>query len=62
LFPGPAVASEADHSRGKGSRLEGRSDIYVSTLHGYIEPLGGHLEVAAVFDDQRLTVNVGPIE
>jgi hypothetical protein len=47
-------------SQGNVSRLEGRSDVYLSTLRSYIEALGGHLEIAAVFDDQRLPVNVGP--
>jgi DNA-binding XRE family transcriptional regulator len=49
-------------SQGNVSRLEGRSDVYLSTLRSYIEALGGHLEIAAVFDDERLPVNVGPTE
>jgi len=49
-------------SQGNVSRLEGRSDVYLSTLRGYIEALGGHLEITAVFNDQRLPVNVGPDE
>ena len=40
------------------SRLEARSDVYLSTLRGYIEALGGHLEIAAVFDDDRVTVDI----
>jgi DNA-binding XRE family transcriptional regulator len=47
-------------SQGNVSRLETRNDIYLSTLRSYIEALGGHLEIAAVFDDQRLPVNIGP--
>ena len=42
------------------TRLEGRSDIYLSTLRSYIEALGGHLEIAAVFGDERLPMKVGP--
>jgi DNA-binding Xre family transcriptional regulator len=49
-------------SQGNVSRLEGRSDVYLSTLRSYVEALGGHLEIAAVFDDQRVTVEVGPSE
>jgi len=49
-------------SQGNVSRLEGRSDIYLSTLRSYIEALGGHLEIAAVFDDQRLPINIGASE
>lgn len=45
-------------SQGNISRLETRSDVYLSTLRGYIEALGGHLEIAAVFDDDRVTVDV----
>lgn len=45
-------------SQGNISRLETRSDVYLSTLRGYIEALGGHLEIAAVFDDARVTVDV----
>ena len=47
-------------SQGNVSRLETRNDIYLSTLRSYIAALGGHLEIAAVFDDQRLPVNIGP--
>jgi DNA-binding XRE family transcriptional regulator len=49
-------------SQGNVSRLEGRRDLYLSTLRSYIEALGGHLEITAVFDDERLPVNVGPTE
>ncbi|MGI8729763.1 MAG: helix-turn-helix domain-containing protein [Solirubrobacteraceae bacterium] len=49
-------------SQGNVSRLETRSDVYLSTLRGYVEALGGHLEIAAVFDDERVTVAVGPTE
>lgn len=35
------------------SQLEHRDDLYLSTLRGYIEALGGRLEVAAVFDDEE---------
>lgn len=33
------------------SALERRSDVQLSTLREYIEGLGGHLEISAVFDD-----------
>ncbi len=48
-------------SQGNVSRLETRSDVYLSTLRSYVEALGGHLEIAAVFgDDERVAVAVGP--
>lgn len=40
------------------SRSEGRSEIYLSTLRDYVEAMGGHLEIAAVFDDERVPVAV----
>jgi DNA-binding Xre family transcriptional regulator len=43
-------------SQGNVSRLERRSDVYLSTLRAYVEALGGHLEIAAVFDDERVAV------
>lgn len=46
-------------SQGNVSRLEARSDVYLSTLRSYVEALGGHLEIAAVFGDERLPVQVG---
>ena len=33
------------------SRLERQADLYVSTLRKYIEAVGGHLEIRAVFPD-----------
>src|SRR5438093_6314884 len=46
-------------SQGNVSRLEARSDVYLSTLRSYVQALGGHLEIAAVFDDQRVPVAIG---
>jgi hypothetical protein len=36
------------------SRIERREDLFLSTLVEYIEALGGHLEIAAIFDDERI--------
>jgi len=47
-------------SQGNVSRLETRSDVHLSTLRSYVEALGGHLEIAAVFGDERVGVAVGP--
>ncbi len=33
------------------SKLEHRTDMYVSTLRGYIEAMGGELEIVARFPD-----------
>jgi hypothetical protein len=42
--------------------MEGRSAIYISTLRDYIEALGGHLEITAVFGEDRVPVVVGARE
>jgi DNA-binding XRE family transcriptional regulator len=47
-------------SQGNVSRLEARSDVYLSTLRSYVEALGGHLEIAAVFPDERVPVELEP--
>jgi predicted transcriptional regulator len=36
------------------SKLEGRIDMYVSTLRKYVEALGGELEIIARFSDGRI--------
>ena len=49
------------------SKLEQRSDMYLSTLRSYIEAMGGSLEVRAVFPEgeislERLTSSSGPAD
>ncbi len=53
------LATELGVSQGNVSRMENRSEIYLSTLRDYIEALGGRLEITAVFDDDRVPVAVG---
>jgi len=53
------VAEILGIAQGNVSRIEGRSDVYLSTLRDYVEALGGHLEIAAVFDDERVPVTLG---
>lgn len=36
-------------NQGAISKLEKRSDMYLSTLRSYVEAMGGHLDVRAVF-------------
>jgi hypothetical protein len=54
-----ALAAQLGITQGNVSRIEGRSELYLSTLRSYIEALGGHLEIAAVFGDDRIPVAVG---
>ena len=42
------------------SEAEQREDLYVSTLAHFVEALGGHLEVRAVFDDDVVVVRREP--
>ncbi len=46
------VADILEVTQGNVSRLEHASDLYLSTLSRYVEALGGHLELTAVFPDQ----------
>ncbi len=39
------------------SRIEREDDVYLSTLRKYIEALGGHLEITAVFPERTLTLS-----
>jgi len=39
------------------SRIERRGDICVSTLVEYVEALGGHLEIRAVFPDRQVRIS-----
>jgi DNA-binding Xre family transcriptional regulator len=46
-------------SQGNVSQLEHRTELYLSTLREYVQALGGHLELAAVFPEERVPVEVG---
>ncbi len=39
------------------SKIEHRTDLYVSTLTEYVEALGGHLEIRAVFPDREMLIS-----
>jgi DNA-binding Xre family transcriptional regulator len=53
------LAEELGISQGNVSRLEGRSDVYLSTLRSYIQALGGQLEITAVFGKERIPLAPG---
>jgi len=46
-------------SQGNVSQFERRRELYLSTLREYVEALGGRLELAAVFPDERVPLEVG---
>lgn len=39
------------------SKIEHRTDIRVRTLVEYVEALGGHLEIRAVFPDRQIRIS-----
>lgn len=41
------------------SRIENGREMEISTLRGFVEALGGRLEISAVFDEDRFPVTVG---
>jgi transcriptional regulator with XRE-family HTH domain len=43
-------------NQGEISKIEHRTDIYLSTLAGYVEALGGKLEIKAVFPDREMRI------
>jgi transcriptional regulator with XRE-family HTH domain len=43
-------------NQGEVSKIEHRTDIYISTLAGYVEALGGKLEIRAVFPDREMRI------
>lgn len=45
------LADLLDVSQASISRVEHQDDLYLSTLRGYVEALGGELEVTAKFPD-----------
>jgi transcriptional regulator with XRE-family HTH domain len=51
-----ALAAMLKTGRSSVSRLESRTDMYVSTLRRYIEALGGELEIIARFPDGTVRI------
>jgi transcriptional regulator with XRE-family HTH domain len=43
-------------NQGEVSKIEHRSDIRIGTLFGYIEAMGGRLEIRAVFEDREVRI------
>jgi len=47
------IAAELHMGQGDVSKLERRTDMYVSTLASYLQAVGADLEIRAVFPDGR---------
>jgi DNA-binding XRE family transcriptional regulator len=43
-------------NQGAVSKLEQRSDMYLSTLRSYVEAMGGHLDIRAVFPNGEVVL------
>ena len=43
-------------NQGEVSKIEHRTDIYLRTLAGYVEALGGKLEIRAVFPNREMRI------
>ena len=50
------VAEHLGTNQGEVSRIERRTDIYISTLAQYIQALGGNLEIRAVFPESEVRI------
>ena len=48
------IAEELHIGQGDVSKLERRTDMYVSTLAGYLHAVGAELEIRAVFPEGRI--------
>ncbi|MGH7717474.1 MAG: XRE family transcriptional regulator [Gemmatimonadaceae bacterium] len=51
------LAEILETSQGEVSKIEKRTDIYVSTLRRYIEAMGGQLDIIARFPDGVVRIN-----
>ena len=48
------MAEELQMGQGDVSKLERRTDMYVSTLAGFLQAVGAELEIRAVFPDGKV--------
>jgi transcriptional regulator with XRE-family HTH domain len=52
------LAELLEMDQGNISRLEQRTDMYISTLRSYIEAMGGVLEIRALFPDGEVSIDL----
>lgn len=50
------LAESLGVNQGEVSKIEHRTDLYLSTLSEYVEALGGRLEIRAVFPDREVRI------
>jgi transcriptional regulator with XRE-family HTH domain len=51
------LAELLETSQPEISKIEHRTDVYVSTLRRYIEAMGGELEIIARFPEGKVSIN-----
>ncbi|CAN5471681.1 XRE family transcriptional regulator [soil metagenome] len=56
------LATALGVSQANVSRVEHVDDVYLTTLRGYVEALGGHLHLSAVFDDETVEIAIGDMK
>jgi predicted XRE-type DNA-binding protein len=52
------LAELLEMDQGNISKLEQRTDMYLSTLRSYVEAMGGKLEIRAVFPDGDVKIDL----
>jgi DNA-binding transcriptional regulator YiaG len=52
------LAEVLQMDQGNISKLEQRTDMYLSTLRNYVEAMGGELEIRAVFPDGDVKIDL----
>jgi DNA-binding XRE family transcriptional regulator len=52
------LAELLEMDQGNISKLEQRTDMYLSTLRSYVEAMGGALEIRAVFPDGDVKIDL----
>ncbi len=52
------IANALGVTQANVSRIEREQDVYLSTLAKYVEALGGHLEVTAVFENEKVLIGI----
>ena len=52
------LAEVLEMDQGNISKLEQRTDMYLSTLRSYVEAMGGALEIRAVFPDGTVKIDL----
>ena len=51
------VAASLGIDRGAVSKMEGQTDLYVSTLRRFVEAMGGELRIVAHFPHGKVEIN-----